>query len=315
MKEKDIENLIALYPAEFFPKANFKLQGQQVKLGSCYADILFADQYERQIIIEVKRGILSRDAAGQIMEYYGLLKMTKPDAIVELIVCANTIPHERKLFLENVGIECKELGLSLIQKVAAKYNYTFLDDLKEEDKKALPVLSPEIIRSDFEINDFLVNTWIFQADPKRYDILNALSDPEVQRHNWQVNQQKTKIKKGDIALIWVSGKEAGIYAIAEIITNPAITGEPPAEDKYWIGNENRGQKRLRVELINKFVLINRPVFRHELRAIEALKNMSILRVAQGTNFPVTPSEWNIIKELINTRIKATSNTSINTDRG
>jgi hypothetical protein len=195
MKEKDIENLIALYPEEFFPKANFSLQGQQVKLGSCYADILFADQYDRQIIIEVKRGILSRDAAGQIMEYYGLLKMTKPDAIVELIVCANTIPHERKLFLENVGIECKELGLSLIQKVAAKYNYTFLDDLKEEDKKALPVLSPEINRSDFEINDSLVNTWIFQADPKRYDILNALSDPEVQRHNWQVNQQKRRSRR------------------------------------------------------------------------------------------------------------------------
>jgi predicted RNA-binding protein with PUA-like domain len=113
----------------------------------------------------------------------------------------------------------------------------------------------------------------------------------------------------------MSGKEAGIYAIAEIITNPATTGEPPAEDKYWLGNEDRGQKRLRVELINKFVLINRPVFRHELRAIEALKNMSILRVAQGTNFPVTPSEWNVIKELINTRIKAASNTSTNTDKG
>lgn len=102
MLEKDIENLIAHYPNEFFPKAKFTLKGQQVKLGSCYADIMFTDEYERKIIIEVKRGILSRDAAGQIIEYYGLLKQKQPDAIIELIVCANTIPYERKLFLENV---------------------------------------------------------------------------------------------------------------------------------------------------------------------------------------------------------------------
>jgi len=306
MREKDIENLIALYPEEFFPKANFNLKGQQVKLGSCYADILFTDKYDRQIIIEVKRGLLSRDAAGQIIEYYGLLKLTKPDAIIELIVCANTIPHERKLFLENVGIECKELGLSLIQKVAAKYNYTFLDDLKEENKKVLPVMSDEINRTDFNIEDSLVNTWMFQADPKRYDILNALADPAVQRYNWLVSQHKSKIKKGDVGLIWMSGNDAGIYAVAEIISDPAIMGETPAEDKYWINNEDRGKKQMRVELINKIVLINSPVFRNELKAIEALKDLSILRIPRGTNFPVTPHEWNVIKGLINTRIK-TSN--------
>ena len=248
MREKDIENLIALYPEEFFPKANFNLKGQQVKLGSCYADILFTDKYDRQIIIEVKRGILSRDAAGQIIEYYGLLKLTKPDATIELIVCANTIPHERKLFLENVGIECKELGLSLIQKVAAKYNYTFFDDLKEENKKGLSVTSDEINRTDFNIEESLVNTWMFQADPKRYDILNALADPAVQRYTWLVSQHKSKIKKDDVGLIWISGNDAGIYAVAEIISDPAIMGETPAEDKYWINNEDRGKKQMRVEL-------------------------------------------------------------------
>jgi hypothetical protein len=303
MIEKDIENLIALYPNEFFPKDKFKLKGQQVKLGSCYADILFKDEYDRQIIIEVKRGILSRDAAGQIIEYYGLLKLKKPDAIIELIVCANTIPHERKLFLENVGIECKELGLSLIQKVAAKYNYTFLDDLKQKGNKPFPVLSDVINRTDFNIDDSLVNIWMFQADPKRYDILNALSDPEVQRYTWLVNQHKKKVKKGDVALIWMSGKEAGIYAVAEIISNPAIMGDSPAEDKYWVDNKDRGRKELRVELINKIVLINSPLFRHELKAIADLKHLSILRVAQGTNFPVSVDEWNVIKELIDNKIK------------
>ena len=74
MLEKDIENLIAKYPDEFFPNAGFKLVGQQIKLGKCYADIIFEDKHMRKIIVEVKRGILSRDASGQVMEYYGLLK-------------------------------------------------------------------------------------------------------------------------------------------------------------------------------------------------------------------------------------------------
>ena len=304
MLEKDIENLIAQYPNDFFPNTDFKLQGQQVKLGNCYADILFTDKYDRKIIIEVKRGILSRDASGQVIEYYGLLKQKQPDAIVELIVCANTIPHEHKLFLENVGIECKELGLSLIQQVANKYNYKFLDDLKQQDNKTQPVISSNINTNDFKIDDSIVNVWVFQANPNRYDVFNALSDPEVQRHHWLVNQNINKIKKGDIALIWMSGKEAGIYAVAEIASDPSIMGESPAEEKYWLSNEDKGLEKLRVVLINKIVLINSPVFRNELKAIEELKNLSILRLPQGTNFPVSSAEWYIIKKLIDNKINS-----------
>lgn len=298
MLEKDIENLIAQHPNDFFPNANFKLQGQQVKLGNCYADILFTDKYERKIIVEVKRGILSRDASGQVIEYYGLLKQKQADAIVELIVCANTIPHERKLFLENVGIECKELGLSLIQQVANKYNYKFLDDLKQQHSKTQPIISPTTNTKDFQIDNLITNVWIFQGNPNRYDVFNALSDPDVQLHHWLVNQHINKIKKGDIALIWMSGKEAGIYAAAEIASDPSIMGESPIEEKYWLSNEDKGVERLRVTLINKIVLINSPVYRYELKAIEELKNLSILRLPQGTNFPVSAYEWKVIKELI-----------------
>lgn len=303
MLEKDIENLIALYPHEFFPKNKFVLIGQQVKLGSCYTDVMFTDEHDRKIIIEVKRGILSRDAAGQIMEYYGLLKHKEPDAIIELIVCANTIPPERKLFLEKVGIECKELGLSLIQKIASKYNYTFLDDVKQQDYKESPVITHKTNTAKLQIDDTFVNIWMFQANPSRYDVLNALSDPGIQKHHWQVNQHKRKIKKGDIALIWMSGKEAGIYAVAEIASDPSIMGEPTAEEKYWMSSDDKGVKRLRVNLINKAVLINNPIYRHKLKEIEQLKNLSILKVAQGTNFPVTLDEWSVIKELIDNRMK------------
>ncbi|MCD6134546.1 MAG: hypothetical protein J7J25_03390 [Candidatus Omnitrophica bacterium] len=53
MLEKDIENLIARYPEEFFPDEGFKLKGQQVQIGKLVADIVFIDRKGRGIIVEV----------------------------------------------------------------------------------------------------------------------------------------------------------------------------------------------------------------------------------------------------------------------
>jgi RecB family endonuclease NucS len=79
MLEKDIENLIAQYPDELFPDEGFKLIGQQIVIEGRRLDILFEDKHKRQVIIEVKRGILTRDSSGQIAEYYGLLKNLNKD--------------------------------------------------------------------------------------------------------------------------------------------------------------------------------------------------------------------------------------------
>jgi len=302
MLEKDIENIIAQYPDEFFPESKLKLVGQQVKLGTCYADIIFSDKYDRTIIIEVKRGILSRDGAGQIMEYYGLLKQQDPAKVIELILCANVIPHERKLFLENAGIECKELGLSLIQTIAQKHSYEFLDTAEKKQAKivvqetALPYAETKLFFPPGQC------TWIFQANPNRYDIFNALSDPELDRQCWQVNQHKHKIKKGNIALIWMSGREAGIYAVAEIVSDPLIMADFPAEEKYWVSEGDRGKKRLKVIISIRQNMVNTPVFRYELKSIEGLKNLSILRFYQGTNFAVSKDEWEIIKKKIEEKL-------------
>jgi len=215
MLEKDIENLIAQHPDEFFPNSGFSLIGQQVKLGRCYADIIFEDEHKRKIIVEVKRGILSRDASGQVIEYYGLLKTESPDDFVELILCANIIPPERKKFLETIGIECLELGINLINQIAEKVGYHFINS----PKRQIPEIENQLPISD--------KTWIFQANPERYDIMNALADDEIGNDiHWLVNQHKTAINKGQIGIIWLSGTEAGIYAITEIVTDPKIMDEP-----------------------------------------------------------------------------------------
>ncbi len=286
MLEKDIENLIAKYPEEFFPYSGFKLIGQQVKLGKCFTDIIFEDKYNRKVIIEVKRGILSRDASGQVMEYYGLLKNENPESIVELILCANIIPAERRTFLETIGIECKELGINRLNEIASKYNYKYLDSKEsivfEKENKPLSI-------SDTN------NVWIFQANPNRYDILNALADNEIGKEkHWLVNQHKNEISTGDIGLIWLSGSEGGIYALSQITSNPEMLIPSEKEEKYWIDSDDKNKERLRVKMELKLNLLNNPITKEDLRKTAGLENLSIFKQSQGTNFRVTRSEWEII---------------------
>ena len=68
MLGKDIENPIAKYPEKFFATSGFQLLGQQVRLGQCFAEIIFKDKFECSVILEVKRGIISRVASGLVME-------------------------------------------------------------------------------------------------------------------------------------------------------------------------------------------------------------------------------------------------------
>jgi len=195
-------------------------------------------------------------------------------------------------FLENVGIECKELGLSLISNIARKYSYRFLDESEQKNPREEKV----VIEESAPRNENRV--WIFQANPDRYDILNALLDPALDKQGWMVNQHRDEIKQGDIALIWMSGKEAGFYAVAEVISNPAFFLDPPEEEKYWTSEKDKGQSRLRVKIRIIKKLVNNPILRDELKNIKELVDLSILRFSQGTNFPVSQDEWKIIKTKI-----------------
>ena len=137
--------------------------------------------------------------------------------------------------------------------------------------------------------------WIFQADPKRYRLLDALAD--LDEIVWEVNQHLREIHAGDGVLIWQAGAEAGIYGIGEVATEPAPM---PAHDPYWTEDEGEraAQPKPRVKLRVTQRLLDRPLLRSELRQDPSLQSLSILRFAQGTNFPVSEEEWTRLQELL-----------------
>ncbi len=295
-----MENLIAQHPLEFFPDKNLKLVGQQVKLASYFADIIF-EADGNTIIIEVKRGILKREAIAQIIDYYGIIKEKDSHKNIILFIVANVIPKERTIFLsEKLGIKFLELPITKIKTVAAKYSYQFLDAEKPEQLTRYTETTKQL---DNYIQSGESKVWIFQANPERYDILNAMADESLTEDVWLVNQNKDYIRKGDIMLIWMSGKEGGIYAVTNIISNPEYMYDSPESTKYWLSEEDQSQKKLRVKYEYKLKLINNPILKEELKNISELKNLAIFRQPQGTNFPVSNKEWDVISSLIKKRFQ------------
>lgn len=298
MLEKDIENLLAKHPEEFFPRYKLNLRGQQVKLDSYYADIVFENEAGDFVVIEVKRGILPREAIGQIVDYYGELKLAYPKKSMHLVLVANVIPKERTVFLaEKLGIDFVEIPASKIRTVAAKYSYHFLDT---EEPELLAEYRDTTRKLDAQIRSGESKVWIFQANPRRYDVLNALAD-EFEVDMWTINQYKNYVRSGHIALIWMSGKEAGIYAIADIVSDPEFMIDSEESTKYWLSYEDKSQRRLRVKIKYTMKMINNPIMKEELRKIKELRNLSIFKQPQGTNFPVSDKEWEIISGLVQQR--------------
>ncbi|MCW4017620.1 MAG: EVE domain-containing protein [Candidatus Bathyarchaeota archaeon] len=304
MREKDIENLLVKYPDEFLPGYGLTVKGQQVRLGAYSADIVFEDRNGNNVIAEIKRGILTREglgsyALGQAMEYYGLLKKKEPNKKIRLMLIANVIPKSMTAFLSDMkGVEFTQISDYKINEVARKYNYQFSDS-KNSEQICQDKLTIE--KMNYELKSAQHRIWIFQANPQRYDILNALVDESINEDVWEVNQHKKEIHMGDLGIIWMSGNKGGIYGFFDITSNPEMLKDSEESTKYWVNESEKRQVKLRVKNKIKLKLINNPIRKEELKNIPELQNMTIFKMPRGTNFKVTDSEWQAILTLLKSR--------------
>ena len=137
--------------------------------------------------------------------------------------------------------------------------------------------------------------WIFKCDPERYLIDDRLNDPNP-NFRWRVTRYGDEIAPGDIAFIWRTGKDRGIRAVINIISEPKQI-EDYDHERIYCKNLDTGV-RLRVEgkLMKHTDLISADM----LRNIPELHNLSVFHgYQQATNFGVTDIEGKIIMELIN----------------
>jgi 5-methylcytosine-specific restriction enzyme A len=139
--------------------------------------------------------------------------------------------------------------------------------------------------------------WLFQANPRRYDIFNALRDDAIKESTWTVTRYQREISSGDIGILWVSGKNSGIYAIFDIISNPQSIIDDEVSRKYWVDKNEADTPKLRIKYRYRLKLL-KPLLKSEVQKIDGLKDLQVLKQPQGTNFTVTNDEWQLIMQEI-----------------
>jgi hypothetical protein len=148
--------------------------------------------------------------------------------------------------------------------------------------------------------------WVFQAVPKRYRILDALRDPNLQNDVWEVKQYKNSIHEGHLGLIWKgrtnSTSDMGIYAVVDIVSEPAEMYDSEQSTQYWVNREDRHRLKQRVRIRRKLILLDNPITKPELMDTPTTSNLEIITRKRGTNFKVAPNEWETILDLIRRRV-------------
>ena len=122
------------------------------------------------------------------------------------------------------------------------------DRTLDEDLGRLLTAYDKALEHRSKIDPAINQCWIFQANPKIFDVDAALH--ELSELTWTVKHEATRAAIGDQVFIWRSGREAGVVALGTIIEG-AIHRELPAEElPYAIDNERLGGTQARVKNSN-----------------------------------------------------------------
>lgn len=141
--------------------------------------------------------------------------------------------------------------------------------------------------------------WIFQANPNQLDLAQRLKSTSPGDTDWwNASQYRTLMRVGDVVLLWMSGKRAGIYGVAVLAARPfehapEVSPSSPLKPYELVS--------WRVEF-RYLAIFSSEISRSNLLADENLRGLSIVRRPQGTNFPIAASLWPALRSLLIERI-------------
>src|SRR5262245_58011634 len=109
-------------------------------------------------------------------------------------------------------------------------------------------------------------TWLFQANPDRFDISGYLATRPTEI-NWLVTRYESEIAVGDRAFMWLAvgngtGDNAGIIAEGEIVVAPRPSMSEPGAAPFWTDPTEQDQEAVRalirlVKIANKREVLKR----------------------------------------------------------
>ena len=122
---------------------------------------------------------------------------------------------------EKLGIDCKF------------DTYTEYTDLLEVIKKKIDTPFYQLSHESYEWHKDRkqVNYWVFQGNPKVYDFVGTIKNNGIDR--WNISAHRNRIKTGDKIIVWITGSNAGCYALAEITKDPYLVAETEGDRKEY----------------------------------------------------------------------------------
>jgi len=136
MIERDMEDLIAAYPDDFFPRKHFVLVGRQQSFADVGRfDLLFKDEFGYTILMELKAVTLKYDDATQVAKYRDELKRRGCKNIVMWLVAPH-VPGSVREFLDDKGIEYTEIHVNEFRRVAEQHDFAIKSEREPRTTKA-----------------------------------------------------------------------------------------------------------------------------------------------------------------------------------
>ncbi|ARN76948.1 hypothetical protein BST97_02440 [Nonlabens spongiae] len=117
-----------------------------------------------------------------------------------------------------------------------------------------------------------VDYWIFKIDPDEFDIAASLSGGHFR--SWGVLAHENKINVGDKAIIWKKGKDAGCYALAEIITD-IENSEQKEFENYYYKTEQNAENSDRVGLKVTHYFNDNPILKDDIKNHRVFKTLNL----------------------------------------
>ncbi len=122
MTEREMEDLVAAYPEEFFPRKTMKLRGRQGSFaGVGRFDLLFEDEHHTNVLMELKAVPAKYDHASQLAKYRAALERSGERNVLMWLV-APLIPKPVRDFLDQIGIEYTEIHEAEYKAVAQRHD-------------------------------------------------------------------------------------------------------------------------------------------------------------------------------------------------
>jgi hypothetical protein len=143
--------------------------------------------------------------------------------------------------------------------------------------------------------DATPKAWIFQANPNSYDIRRAII--ELPSIAWLAKRYANEISVGDRVYLWEAGPHGGIVGVGEI-AEPARTRPDVEEEQQFTKDPSKFAGDEPRCIVRVLKVIDPILSRKRIQDYGRLKDLSILKMPQGTNFAVTPSQASAIEELL-----------------